>query len=488
MDTVWALLDRERRAGKRILFEGAQGALLDIDHGTYPFVTSSNTVAAQAATGSGVGPGAINYVLGITKAYTTRVGEGPFPTELKDATGKLIGERGVEFGTVTGRPRRCGWFDARLVRQTRKVGGINGIALTKLDVLDDCPSSRSASATGSTAARSTICRRRKASRHGSSRSTRRSKAGRNRPAARGRGRAPGARHQICAPAGGIDRGAGGAASTSPKREDTILVHDPFVDWAWPMADKFPWKVAWITGASGAICGELAKRLAAAGVMVAATARPSERLDALAAANETIKAYPADVLDAEALKACAAEVERALGAIDLALLGAGMYVPFDIRNIDLDGFHKTMALNVDGVINAIAAVLPAMLERRAGHIAIMGSLFGYSGWPETGSYGASKAAVINLAESLRLELEGTGVDVTIINPGFVDTPLNASYDAEKKLYVMSKERCARKILEKLGDKPYEIAFPPQVAGFLKTVRAMPRALAFPLIRRFTRRLG
>jgi short-subunit dehydrogenase len=255
-----------------------------------------------------------------------------------------------------------------------------------------------------------------------------------------------------------------------------------------MPDKFPWKLAWITGASGAICGELAKRLAAAGVTVAATARPSERLDALAATSERIKAYPADVLDAEALKGCAAEVERELGAIDLALLGAGMYVPFDIRNIDLDGFHKTMALNVDGVINAIAAVLPAMLERHAGHIAIMGSLFGYSGWPENGSYGASKAAVINLAESLRLELEGTGVDVTIINPGFVDTPLNASYDANKKLYVMSKERCARKILEKLGDKPYEIAFPPQVAGFLKTVRSMPRSLAFPLIRRFTRRLG
>ncbi len=139
VDTVWALLDAERRAGKRILFEGAQGVLLDIDHGTYPFVTSSNTVAAQAATGSGLGPGAINYVLGITKAYTTRVGEGPFPTELKDETGRLLGERGQEFGTVTGRARRCGWFDACLVRQTRKVAGIDGIALTKLDVLDGLP-------------------------------------------------------------------------------------------------------------------------------------------------------------------------------------------------------------------------------------------------------------------------------------------------------------------------------------------------------------
>ncbi len=136
MEVVWDLLDRERKAGKKILFEGAQGALLDIDHGTYPFVTSSNTVAAQAATGSGIGPGSIGYVLGIAKAYTTRVGAGPFPTELTNEIGEKIGERGHEFGVVTGRKRRCGWFDACLLRQTVKVAGISGIALTKLDVLD----------------------------------------------------------------------------------------------------------------------------------------------------------------------------------------------------------------------------------------------------------------------------------------------------------------------------------------------------------------
>ena len=136
MDRVWELLDKERRAGRRILFEGAQGALLDIDHGTYPYVTSSNTVAGQAAAGSGLGPGAVGYVLGIAKAYTTRVGEGPFPTELHDETGRLIGERGREFGTVTGRARRCGWFDAALLRQTVCNSGIDGIALTKLDILD----------------------------------------------------------------------------------------------------------------------------------------------------------------------------------------------------------------------------------------------------------------------------------------------------------------------------------------------------------------
>ena len=133
---VWRDLNAARAAGKRILFEGAQGVLLDIDHGTYPFVTSSNTVAGTAAAGSGLGPSAVGFVLGIAKAYTTRVGSGPFPTELDDPTGERLGERGREFGTVTGRKRRCGWFDAVLVRQSAAVSGITGIALTKLDVLD----------------------------------------------------------------------------------------------------------------------------------------------------------------------------------------------------------------------------------------------------------------------------------------------------------------------------------------------------------------
>ncbi|MGJ4999401.1 adenylosuccinate synthase [Bradyrhizobium sp. HKCCYLS3077] len=135
-ETVWRLLDIKRREGKRLLFEGAQGALLDVDHGTYPYVTSSNTVAAQAATGAGLGPGAIGYVLGLCKAYTTRVGQGPFPTEQDNEIGRKIGERGREFGTNTGRPRRCGWFDAVLVRQAVRTCGINGLALTKLDILD----------------------------------------------------------------------------------------------------------------------------------------------------------------------------------------------------------------------------------------------------------------------------------------------------------------------------------------------------------------
>ena len=134
---VWKKIDEFKQQKKKILFEGAQGILLDVDHGTYPFVTSSNTVAASAATGSGCGPNSINYVLGITKAYTTRVGEGPFPTELTDSIGEQLGQKGKEFGTVTSRKRRCGWFDGVLVRQTIKISGIDGIALTKLDVLDE---------------------------------------------------------------------------------------------------------------------------------------------------------------------------------------------------------------------------------------------------------------------------------------------------------------------------------------------------------------
>ncbi len=142
VEAVWERLDEARRAGTRVLFEGAQAVMLDVDHGTYPFVTSSNTVAANAATGSGVGPGAVGFVLGIAKAYATRVGSGPFPSELHDETGQGLGRRGHEFGTVTGRPRRCGWFDAVLVRRAVRVGGINGLALTKLDVLDGVPEIR----------------------------------------------------------------------------------------------------------------------------------------------------------------------------------------------------------------------------------------------------------------------------------------------------------------------------------------------------------
>ena len=254
-----------------------------------------------------------------------------------------------------------------------------------------------------------------------------------------------------------------------------------------MAEKYPWKVAWITGASGAICGEMARRLAEGGVKVVATARPSEALDRLAAGHENITAYPVDVLDAEALKDCAARIGGELGAIDLVVAGAGMYEPFDIHNVDLAGFGKTMDLNVTGVMNTVAAALPAMLARRSGHIALMGSLFGYTGWPGNGAYGASKAAVINLAESLALELHKTGVDITLVSPGFVNTRLNASYEG-KKHFVMSPERCAKKILKRLPGRPYEIAFPLQVELFLKMVRAATNGLGRVMIRAFIKAMG
>ena len=228
---TWRLLDEARHAGRRILFEGAQGAMLDVDHGTYPYVTSSNTVAGQAAAGAGIAPSAIGFVLGITKAYTTRVGAGPFPTELTDEVGEQLGERGREFGTVTGRRRRCGWFDAVTVRQAIKLGGIDGIALTKLDVLDGfeevkfCTSYRLGSATydylpARTSAQADV-QPVYESAEGWRESTR------------------GARSWADLPATAIKYirrleeliGAPVALlSTSPEREDTVLVRDPFADY------------------------------------------------------------------------------------------------------------------------------------------------------------------------------------------------------------------------------------------------------------------
>ena len=178
---VWDTLDQARRQGRRVLFEGAQGVMLDIDHGTYPFVTSSNTVPGQAAAGAGVGPGAVGYVLGITKAYTTRVGAGPFPTEDFGDDGNRMGERGREFGTVTGRKRRCGWFDAVMVRQAGKIAGIDGMALTKLDVLDGFDTLRICTAYRLDAKRSIVFRLRRQNRHRLNLSMRKLKAGTKAP-------------------------------------------------------------------------------------------------------------------------------------------------------------------------------------------------------------------------------------------------------------------------------------------------------------------
>jgi adenylosuccinate synthase len=227
---VWQDMDQARRDGKRILFEGAQGTMLDIDHGTYPFVTSSNTVAAQAAVGSGQGPSAIDYVLGITKAYTTRVGSGPFPSELTDEIGQGLGERGNEFGTTTGRPRRCGWFDGALVRQSVKVNGIDGIALTKLDILDGMEELKVC--TGYTIDGENID-------HLPASSVRQAKAEPVYEVMEGWSESTqGARSWADLPATAVKyirrieeiiNAPVSLLSTSPKREDVILVHDPFSD-------------------------------------------------------------------------------------------------------------------------------------------------------------------------------------------------------------------------------------------------------------------
>ena len=227
---VWKVLHEARRAGKRILFEGAQGALLDVDFGTYPYVTSSNTLAGMAATGTGLGPTAVGFVLGIVKAYTTRVGEGPFPTELFDADGERLGERGHEFGTVTGRKRRCGWFDAVLVRQTCATSGVSGIALTKLDVLDGfatlkiCTGYRLDGATLDYLPTAADQQARVVPVYEEMEGWRESTAG-----ARSWAQLPGAAIKYVRRIEELIQCPVAMLSTSPEREDTILVTDPFAD-------------------------------------------------------------------------------------------------------------------------------------------------------------------------------------------------------------------------------------------------------------------
>ena len=227
---TWRLLDEARRSGRRILFEGAQGAMLDVDHGTYPYVTSSNTVAGQAAAGSGIAPSAIGFVLGITKAYTTRVGAGPFPTELTDRVGRALGERGREFGTVTGRPRRCGWFDAVAVRQAVKTGGITGIALTKLDVLDGfdevkfCTAYRRGSETYDYVPSGMTAQAELEPVYESAEGWRESTRG-----ARSWADLPATAIKYIVRLEELIGAPVALLSTSPEREDTVLVRDPFAD-------------------------------------------------------------------------------------------------------------------------------------------------------------------------------------------------------------------------------------------------------------------
>jgi NAD(P)-dependent dehydrogenase (short-subunit alcohol dehydrogenase family) len=252
------------------------------------------------------------------------------------------------------------------------------------------------------------------------------------------------------------------------------------------------KVAIVTGGGSGVGKATAALFLAEGAKVVIAGRDANKLAAVVAelkSGDRLSAIATDVTKADQCRTLIDTATKTFGRVDILVNNAGTNIKArTLRELTPEAWDMMILTNLDGAFYCTTAVLPQMLERHQGQLAIMGSLFGYAGWPGNGSYGASKAAVINLAESLKLELKGTGVDLTLISPGFVDTPLNAAYDPKKKLFVMKKERCARKILEKLPKRPYEIAFPSQVEGFLKTVRNMPRAASFPLVRWFIKVMG
>jgi NAD(P)-dependent dehydrogenase (short-subunit alcohol dehydrogenase family) len=245
-----------------------------------------------------------------------------------------------------------------------------------------------------------------------------------------------------------------------------------------MATDLPWKTVWITGASTGIGREIAIQLAQQGVTVAASARSADKLASL---GHGIHPFPLDVTDKDAVMAAAAEIETQLGPIDLALFGAGTYAPADIGNLDPAQFATTMSVNYMGVINGLAAVLPRMRKRRAGHIAWIASVAGYRGLPKAAAYGPTKAALINLAESLKPELELLDIKTSVINPGFVETPLTEQNDF-KMPFLMQPEEAARLTIEGLKRGRFEIAYPWQFVTMLKIGRLLPYNLYFRMIRR------
>ncbi len=246
-----------------------------------------------------------------------------------------------------------------------------------------------------------------------------------------------------------------------------------------MTRSLPWKTVWITGASTGIGREIALQLAAAGVTVAASARSADKLQALGAG---IRAYPLDVTDRQAVSATVDRIEREVGPIDLAILAAGTYSPVDVAKFDAEIFEKAMAVNYMGVIQGLSALLPVMQQRRLGHVAWIASVAGYSGLPKAGAYGPSKAALINLAESLKPELERQGITVSVINPGFVETPLTQQNDFTMP-FLMKAPDAARRTIAGLAEGRFEIAFPTRFVAILKFARVLPYWLYFSLIRRF-----
>jgi len=245
-----------------------------------------------------------------------------------------------------------------------------------------------------------------------------------------------------------------------------------------LSRPLPWKTAWITGASTGIGREIALQLAAAGVKVAASARSPEKLAAL---GPNILAIPLDVTDAAACRAAAAEVESRLGPIDLAVLGAGTYTPVALDDLDPARFAHMMDTNYMGVVNCVAALAPGMMARGAGHLSWIASVAGYVGLPKAAAYGPTKAALINLAESLAPEMSMKGVSVSVINPGFVETPLTAQNDFPMP-FLMKADDAARRTIQGLAAGRFEIAYPRRFVAILKALRLLPYPLFFRLIRR------
>ncbi len=246
--------------------------------------------------------------------------------------------------------------------------------------------------------------------------------------------------------------------------------------------SLPWKVVWITGASTGIGAEVARQMAAAGVSVATSARKAEQLVAAAQRNSHLKPYPLDVTDVAAVAATFARIESELGAVDLVIAGAGTYAPVTLDTFRPEPFRHMYEVNYLGVITVLSAVLPVFRARRSGHIAWIASVAGYRGLPRAAAYGPTKAALINLAESLKPELEADGVAVTVINPGFVKTPLTAQNDFEMP-YLMEVEEAARLTIAGLAAGKFEVAYPAPFVRILKFARLLPYRLYFALIRRF-----
>lgn len=244
----------------------------------------------------------------------------------------------------------------------------------------------------------------------------------------------------------------------------------------------PWKVVWITGASTGIGAEVAKQLAAQNITVAISARNAETLNTLAKTQPNLKPYQLDVTDAKAVANCFETIEHDLGPIDLIIAGAGTYKPVMAADMTPDIFQSTMAVNFLGVTNVLCAVVPAMKKRKRGHIAWIASVAGYSGLPKAASYGPSKAALINLAECLKPELNVDGIEVSIVNPGFVKTPLTAQNDFEMP-FLMEVEEAARLTIAGLTKKQFEISYPKTFVRILKTLKLLPYSLYFWLIRRY-----